>query len=119
MRDTDVWRNATDVEFDNAMEGMEKLVMNRLYELWVFFYQLHRTRSRPVLRISTFTPQVARMVPPRPVTADDLERDRVLSQRISLFGWIQETHLDIPQGEGSKGFLMFAQQGLHLMLAAV
>lgn len=51
------------------------------------------------------------MVPPRPVTADDLERDRVLSQRIGLFGWIEEKHLDIPQGEGSKGFLMFAQQG--------
>ena len=51
------------------------------------------------------------MVPPRPVTADDLERDRVLSQRIALFGWIEETHLDVPEGEGSKGFLMFAQQG--------
>ena len=36
MRETDVWRNATDAEFDNAMEGMEKLVMNRLYELFVF-----------------------------------------------------------------------------------
>ena len=45
------------------------------------------------------------------MTADDLERDRVLSQRIALFGWIEETHLDIPEGEGSKGFLMFAQQG--------
>lgn len=33
MRETDIWRNATEVEFDNAMEGMEKLVMNRLYEL--------------------------------------------------------------------------------------
>lgn len=35
MRETDIWRNATEVEFDNAMEGMEKLVMNRLYELYV------------------------------------------------------------------------------------
>lgn len=33
MRDSEVWRNATEAEFDNAMEGMEKLVMNRLYEL--------------------------------------------------------------------------------------
>jgi len=33
MRSTDIWRNATDSEFDNAMEGMEKLVMNRLYDL--------------------------------------------------------------------------------------
>ncbi|EGN96863.1 hypothetical protein SERLA73DRAFT_170228 [Serpula lacrymans var. lacrymans S7.3] len=93
MRECDIWRHASDAEIDNAMEGMEKLVMNRLYEF-------------------TFTPQVARMLPPRPITADDLERDRVLSQRIALFGWVEEKHLDIPVGEGSKGFLMFAQQEL-------
>jgi Rab5 GDP/GTP exchange factor len=54
------------------------------------------------------------MIPPRPVTADDLERDRVLRQRIALFGWVEEKHLDIPEGEGSKGFMMFAQQGTNL-----
>lgn len=93
MRECEVWRNASDAEFDNAMESMEKLVMNQLYQF-------------------TFTPQVARVVPRRQITADDLERDRVLSQRIALFGWIEERHLDIPEGEGSKGFLMFAQQEL-------
>ncbi|EPQ56270.1 hypothetical protein GLOTRDRAFT_74843 [Gloeophyllum trabeum ATCC 11539] len=93
MRECEVWRNVSDAEFDNAMEGMEKLVMNRLY-------------------VFTFTPAVARAVPPRPVTTDDLERDRVLAQRIALFGWIEEKHLDVPEGEGSKGFLMFAQQEL-------
>ncbi|PBK99679.1 hypothetical protein ARMGADRAFT_514004 [Armillaria gallica] len=93
MRECEVWRSASDAEFDNAMEGMEKLVMNQLYQF-------------------TFTPQVARVVPRRQITADDLERDRVLSQRIALFGWVEETHLDIPEGEGSKGFLMFAQQEL-------
>ncbi|KAI0642190.1 hypothetical protein C8Q79DRAFT_918080 [Trametes meyenii] len=93
MRESDIWRNASEAEFDNAMEGMEKLVMNRLYEF-------------------TFTPQVVKAVPPRPVTADDLERDRVLSQRIALFKWIEPKHLDVPEGEGSEGFLMFAQQEL-------
>lgn len=53
------------------------------------------------------------MVPPRPVTVDDLERDRVLSQRIALFRWIEPKHLDVPEGEGSEGFLTFAQQGIH------
>ncbi|KAG6840571.1 hypothetical protein C0991_005760 [Blastosporella zonata] len=95
MRACEPWKNASDAEFDNAMEGMEKLVMNRLYEF-------------------TFTPQVVYAVPPRPITADDLERDRVLSQRIALFGWIEEQHLDIPEGEGSAGFLLFASQGLEL-----
>jgi len=93
MRECDVWKNVPDVDFENAMEGMEKLVMNRLYEF-------------------TFTPQLAHANPPRPITTDDLERDRVLSQRIALFGWLEEKNLDIPEGEGSNGFLMFAQQEL-------
>ena len=93
MRESDVWRHVSDAAFDNAMEGMEKLVMNRLYDF-------------------TFTPQLARAVPPRPITTDDLERDRVLAQRIALFGWLEEKHLDVPEGEGSKGFMMFAQQEL-------
>ena len=33
MRESEVWANASEAEFDNAMEGMEKLVMNRLYDL--------------------------------------------------------------------------------------
>ena len=28
-----MWKNVPDADFENAMEGMEKLVMNRLYEL--------------------------------------------------------------------------------------
>ena len=35
----------------------------------------------------------------------------MLAQRISLFGWIEEKHLDVPEEDGSKGFIMFAQQG--------
>ena len=36
----------------------------------------------------------------------------MLEQRIALFGWLEAKHLDVPEGEGSEGFLMFAQQGL-------
>ncbi|KAF5379285.1 hypothetical protein D9757_007628 [Collybiopsis confluens] len=97
MRQCEPWKTATDAEFDNAMEGMEKLVMNQLYQY-------------------TFTPAVAQDINPvtglprRPISVDDLERDRILSQRIALFGWIDEEHLDIPTGEGAVGFLMFAEQ---------
>ncbi|KAH9074697.1 hypothetical protein EDB83DRAFT_2352763 [Lactarius deliciosus] len=93
MREADVWKLTSDSEFDNVMEGMEKLVMNRLYDY-------------------TFTPQIAHSIPPRPITTDDLERDRVLGQRIALFGWIEPSHLDVPTAEGSNGFLLFAQQEL-------
>ncbi|KAF8141497.1 hypothetical protein EV363DRAFT_1391949 [Boletus edulis] len=97
MRESDVWRNAPDTEFDIAMEGMEKLVMNKLYDF-------------------TFTPSLPLLTPPRPVATDDLERDRILAQRISLFHWIKPSHLDIPELEsnepGVPGFLEFAQQEL-------
>lgn len=33
MRECDAWKNVPDADFENAMEGMEKLVMNRLYDL--------------------------------------------------------------------------------------
>ncbi|KAI6041322.1 hypothetical protein EDC04DRAFT_1309749 [Pisolithus marmoratus] len=97
MRETDIWRNASDAEFDNAMEGMEKLVMNKLYDF-------------------TFTPNLPLLNPPRPVTADDLERDRVLTQRIALFQWVKPSHLDTVDLENDDpavvGFLDFAQQEL-------
>lgn len=60
---------------------------------------------------STFIPQLAEANPPRPITTDDLERDRILAQRIALFDWIEEKHLEVPEGPDSRGFLMFAQQG--------
>lgn len=109
MREADVWKSASDAEFENAMEGMEKLVMNRLYDL----YGLSRSQPCPssTIYFSTFTPQIAQSNPPRPITTDDLERDRVLAQRISLFNWIQPAHLDVPTAEGANGFLLFAQQG--------
>ncbi|CEG75976.1 Putative Guanine nucleotide exchange factor Vps9 [Rhizopus microsporus] len=31
MRECDVWKDISEKEFENAKEGMEKLVMNRLY----------------------------------------------------------------------------------------
>lgn len=36
MRENEIWRNDSEQEFDNAVEGMEKLVMNRVFHLWVF-----------------------------------------------------------------------------------
>lgn len=41
MRESDIWRNNSEAEFDNAMEAMEKLVMNRLYDLYVTCIRCH------------------------------------------------------------------------------
>ena len=92
MRECDVWKNLGDTDFENAKEAMEKLVMNRLYPY-------------------TFTPAVQKEGR-WAVQTDDLERDRVLRQRIGLFGWLSEEHLDVPVGDHSRGFIEFSIQEL-------
>jgi len=116
MGQCEVWREVSDAEFDNAREGMEKLVMNRLYT-------------------QTFSPAIP---PPQPIPGsrpkrkgaerpmgpgrrgqhqEDVERDDILAQKVSIYGWVKETHLDItPVGEGGKKFLILAQQGEHYLI---
>ncbi|KAL8832532.1 MAG: hypothetical protein Q9191_000214 [Dirinaria sp. TL-2023a] len=112
MAQCEVWRGVSDAEFDNAKEGMEKLVMNRLYT-------------------QTFSPAIP---PPTPVQdgkgkakdleklrgpsrrgqhQEDIERDEILGQKVRIYRWVQEEHLDIaPVGESGRRFLSLAQQEL-------
>jgi hypothetical protein len=109
MAQCEIWRTVSDAEFDNAREGMEKLVMNRLYT-------------------QTFSPAIP---PPEPVSKsrrrageppgpgrrgqhqEDVERDEVLVQKVRIYKWVREEHLDIkPVGEKGKKFLQLAQQEL-------
>ncbi len=45
---------------------------------------------------------------------DDVERDRVLAERIEIFDWVGPKELDIPEGmvEGGEKFLVLAEQGI-------
>ncbi|KAM5375763.1 hypothetical protein ACJZ2D_005819 [Fusarium nematophilum] len=108
----EVWRDVSDAEFDNAREGMEKLVMNRLYT-------------------QTFSPAI---LPPKPIPGarpkrkggdvplgpgrrgqhqEDVERDDIVTQKINIYGWVREEHLDIPPvGDSGRRFLKLAQQEL-------
>ncbi|KIV99214.1 uncharacterized protein PV09_09078 [Verruconis gallopava] len=108
MAQCEVWRTVSDAEFDNAREGMEKLVMNRLYT-------------------QTFSPAIP---PPEPTTGrgkrrvgepprvgrrgqhqEDVERDEVLAQKVRIYGWVKEEHLDIPPiGEKGRKFMDLAQK---------
>ncbi|KAI9171478.1 Vacuolar protein sorting-associated protein [Paramyrothecium foliicola] len=112
MAQCEVWRDVSDAEFDNAREGMEKLVMNRLYS-------------------QTFSPAIP---PPKPIPGakskrkgadaalgpgrrgqhqEDVERDDIVAQKINIYGWVREEHLDIPAvGESGRRFLKLAQQEL-------
>jgi hypothetical protein len=111
MAQCDVWREVSDAEFDNAREGMEKLVMNRLYT-------------------QTFSPAIPAPQPipgakpkrrggDRPMGPgrrgqhqEDVERDEILTQKINIYGWVREEHLDIAAvSDSGKRFLTLAQQG--------
>ena len=116
MAHCDVWRGVSDAEFDNAKEGMEKLVMNRLYS-------------------QTFSPAIPAPTPVQTVKGkrkaaesvlapgrkgqhqEDIERDAILAQKVRIYGWVQEKHLDIPSiGDNGGRFLILAQQGKALVL---
>ena len=115
MGQCEIWREVSDAEFDNAKEGMEKLVMNRLYS------QTFSPAIPPP--VATSTPKskrrpVERQVGPgrRGQHQEDVERDDVLAQKVRIYGWIQEHHLDIaPIGETGKRFLALAQQGIRYL----
>lgn len=108
MNQCAVWNDLSDTEFDNAREGIEKLIMNQLYSL-------------------TFSPAIQ----PSPESRgsgkgverydrgrkgqhqEDVERDEILAQKISIYGWVREEHLDIPPiSPDGKHFLLLAQQEL-------
>lgn len=112
MSQCDIWRGVSDAEFDNAKEGMEKLVMNRLYS-------------------QTFSPAIPPPVPPLGAKSrkkdiekilgsgrkgqhqEDIERDEILGQKVRIYRWVQEEHLDIPPlGDNGRRFMSFAQQQL-------
>ena len=84
----------SDVQMDNALEGMEKLIMNRLYS-------------------KTFSPEI-----PEAKRTDsheeDIIRDRVLDDKISIWNWVEGRHLDIPNKflRNGESFINLASEQL-------
>ncbi|PGH10059.1 hypothetical protein GX51_00326 [Blastomyces parvus] len=114
MAQCEVWREVSDVEFDNAKEGMEKLVMNRLYSQ-TFSPAIpppptpSRSRSRGRKK------DLDRYLGPgrRGQHQEDVERDEILAQKVRIYSWVREEHLDIPPvGPNGRRFLALAQQEL-------
>lgn len=110
----EVWREVSDNEFDNAKEGMEKLVMNRLYSQTFSPAilppaQPARSRSRGRRKDADKTLLPGR----RGQHQEDVERDEILSQKIRIYSWIREEHLDlVAVGPNGERFLRLAQQEL-------
>ncbi|KAH0491244.1 hypothetical protein TgHK011_002682 [Trichoderma gracile] len=112
MMQCEVWRDVSDAEFDNAREGMEKLVMNRLYT------QTFSPAIPPPKPIPGAKPKRRGGDPPlgpgrRGQHQEDVERDDIVTQKINIYGWVREEHLDIPPvGDSGRRFLKLAQQEL-------
>ena len=113
MAQCEVWRGVSDAEFDNAKEGMEKLVMNRLYSQT--FSPVIPPSVTPVASKERKRGPERRMEPGRRGQhQEDIERDAVLAQKVRIYKWVREEHLDIsPVGDSGKRFLILAQQGLQ------
>lgn len=116
MGQCDVWRTVSDAEFDNAREGMEKLVMNRLYTQ-TFSPAIPAATSGARRGGRGGRSAVDQASPHGPGRRgqhqEDVERDEVIAQKIKIYGWIRDEHLDIkPIGEKGKKFLTLAQQEL-------
>jgi hypothetical protein len=110
MAQCEVWRTVSDAEFDNAREGMEKLVMNRLY---------NQTFSPAIPPPEPLSPRKGRRRQEPPVPGrrgqhqEDVERDEVLAQKVRIYKWVREEHLDIRDvGDKGRKFLALAQQEL-------
>lgn len=111
MSQCEIWRGVSDAEFDNAKEGMEKLVMNRLYSQ-TFSPAIPLPVSAPGTKGKRKNLDKLLGLGRRGQHQEDIERDEVLSQKVSIYGWVQEEHLDIrPVGDSGKRFLTLAQQG--------
>lgn len=107
----DVWKDVSDAEFDNAREGMEKLVMNRLYTQT---FSPAIPAPQPIPGMKARRKGAERPMGPgrRGQHQEDVERDEVVAQKIQIYGWVREEHLDIPPvGDSGKRFLKLAQQG--------
>ncbi|KAK1074724.1 hypothetical protein LTR74_000968 [Friedmanniomyces endolithicus] len=117
MTQCEVWRNVSDAEFDNAKEGMEKLVMNRLYS-YTFSPAIAPAVGSPRKgggRGARSQADAANPFGPgrRGQQQEDVEQDDVIAQKIRIYGWISEEHLDIkPLGEKGRKFLGLAQKEL-------
>jgi Rab5 GDP/GTP exchange factor len=113
MAQCEVWRHVSDFEFDNAKEGMEKLVMNRLYTQ-TFSPAIPPQPTLPRSASKSKRRELERLhgSSRRGQHQEDVERDEILAQKIRIYSWIREEHLDIPPvGNNGRRFLSLAQQG--------
>jgi len=82
VQENPIWKAASTAELDNAIEGIEKTIMNKLYE-------------------QTFAPRAT----------DDTNQDDIISKKMQLFRWVEALHFDIKLSASCEPLLKTAQDG--------
>ena len=88
MAQCEVWRGVSDAEFDNAKEGMEKLVMNRLYSQT---FSPVIPVPAPVQGSKNKKKSIEKSPGPgrKGQHQEDIERDEILGQKVRIYGWVE------------------------------
>ncbi|KAI9883224.1 MAG: hypothetical protein M1823_005017 [Watsoniomyces obsoletus] len=112
MAQCEIWQGVSDAEFDNAREGMEKLVMNRLYTQ-TFSPAIPPPPSSPSNKGKRRPGEREEGPGRRGQHQEDVERDTILTQKMRIYQWVREEHLDLkPTSDSGRRFLNLAQQEL-------
>eukprot|EP00038_Savillea_parva_P018022 m.22178 g.22178 ORF g.22178 m.22178 type:complete len:461 (-) comp3964_c0_seq1:246-1628(-) len=82
----DLWKGSSPEELDNAFEGLEKYLMNKMYKACF-----------------------------QPAASDDVSKDMVLREKLALMSFIRPEHLDIPAGWAEGDHIKMAQKELCRM----
>lgn len=104
-----VWQSEDGRDLENAIEGMEKLIMNRLY-CQTFSPLIENAHAG--LSMSNKSSQNLVQFEGTDEQQNDLERDKILHQKTKIYGWLQAIHLDIPPMDpNGKRLLRVASAG--------
>ncbi|KAI9595403.1 hypothetical protein BDF19DRAFT_441790 [Syncephalis fuscata] len=94
MLECDQWRNSSEIELTMHVKAWKNLNDNG--NLLILIYYIYN-------RIFCSS------------TTDDAERDEIIHQKIQIFRWIEERHLDIPISPHNASYFEFAQKELLKM----
>eukprot|EP00041_Stephanoeca_diplocostata_P000166 m.13651 g.13651 ORF g.13651 m.13651 type:complete len:346 (+) comp10170_c0_seq4:407-1444(+) len=86
LAEHELWKNASEDELDNAYEGLEKYLMNKMYKACF-----------------------------QPSASDDISRDQALADRLAIMSFVRPEHLDIPPALCADGAVGMAMKELCKM----
>lgn len=92
LKDFEPFKSNNKREFKNSLEGIEKLVMTRIYN------RVYPPQMPPLLRTDSHN--------------EELIRDQVFAEKLRLWGWVEGKHLDLNESYLNSDFIKVATSQL-------